>query len=125
MKLRTLLVINSIVLGASGICAVLFPASVLSLYGVVLGPSVILMAQYAGLGSIAIGLVAWLTRNVEDSEAQRAIILAFLITNIIGVIISVLGTLSGVMKVGWPVVGLYLLFAIGYAYFQIIKQTTS
>jgi cytosine/uracil/thiamine/allantoin permease len=104
MKLKNLLIINAVVLGGSGIGAVLVPAKVLSLYGVTLGPAVILMAQYAGLGSIAIGLVAWFARNVEDSRAQRAIILALLIAYVIGVIISVLGTISGVMKVGWPVV---------------------
>ena len=124
MNLKNLMIVNAIVSGASGICAVLIPGPVLSLYGVTSGPTVTLMAQYAGLGSIVIGLVAWLTRNVKDSEAQRAIILTLLIANIIGVIISVLGTISGVMKVGWPVVGVYLFFSLGYAYFLFIKQKT-
>jgi SAM-dependent methyltransferase len=125
MTLRKLLVINAIVLGGSGIGAVLVPARVLSLYGVTPNPAAILLAQYAGLGSIAIGLVTWFARNVEDSRAQRAIILALLITYVIGVIISILGTISGVMKVGWPVVGLYLLLALGYAYFQFMRSSTS
>lgn len=124
MKLRNLLIINAIVSCASGICAVLIPEPVLSLYGVTSGPAVLLMAQYAGLGSIVIGLIAWLTRNVKDSDAQRAIILTLLIANIIGAIISVLGTISGIMKVGWPVVGFYLFFALGYAYFKFIKKNT-
>jgi len=41
--------------------------------------------------------------------------------NICGVIISISGIISGVMKNGWPVVGIYLLFALGYAYFQFFK----
>lgn len=125
MKLRSLLMINAVVLGGSGISAVLVPARVCSLYGVQLGREVIMMAQYAGLGSVAIGLVAWFARNVKDTQAQRAIVLAFLITHVIGIIISVLGTISGVMKLGWPVIVLYSLFALAYAYFQFMKPIAS
>jgi hypothetical protein len=125
MKLKNLLIVNAIVLGGSGISAVLMPSKVLSFYGVELNPAMLMMAQYAGLGSIAIGLVAWFSRNVEDLKAQRAIILAFLITYVIALLISVQGTISGVMKVGWPVVVLYSLLASGYAYFQFIKPVKS
>jgi hypothetical protein len=121
MKLKNLLVLNAIVLGGSGISAVLIPSNVISLYGVELNSAVIMMAQYAGLGSVAIGLVAWFSRNVEDLKAQRAIIHAFLITYVIGIIISILGTISSVMKVGWPIVVLYSLLALGYAYFYFKK----
>jgi hypothetical protein len=125
MKLKNLLIVNAIVLGGSGISAVLMPSKVLSFYGVELNPAMLMMAQYAGLGSIAIGLVAWFSRNVEDLKAQRAIILAFLITYVIALLISVQGIISGVMKVGWPVVVLYSLLASGYAYFQFIKPVKS
>ncbi|MFH0758890.1 MAG: hypothetical protein V2B15_16495 [Bacteroidota bacterium] len=116
MKLRTLLIVNAIVLGCSGILAVLLPSSVLSLYGVESGPAAQLMAQYAGLGSLVIALVAWFSRNVNDPKAQKAIILAFLISDILGVMVSLSGTISGTMTIGWAVVGIYLLFAIGYGY---------
>ena len=122
MKLRSLLLVNAIVLGCSGIWALLLPSSVLSLYGVESGPAVQLMARYAGLGSLVIALVAWFSRNVIDLKAQRAIILAFLITYVIAVIVSVFGTISGTMKIGWAVVGLYLLFALGYAYILLLKK---
>jgi hypothetical protein len=56
---------------------------------------------------------------VEDVLAQRAIVRAFLITHLIGVAISVLGTLSGVMAAGWPVVGVYFVLASGHASFQL------
>ena len=122
MKFRVLLIVNAIVFGVSGILALLFPTSVLSLYGVESGPAVQLMAQYAGLGSLAIALVALFGINLNDPKAQFTIKLAFLITYIIGGIISVLGTISGIMKIGWAVVGLYLLFAIGYSYILLLKK---
>ena len=117
MRLKHLLVLTAILGGSSGIIAVSIPALALSLYGITPEPAVTLLSRYAGLGSIAIALVAWFARNVEDVPAQRAIVRAFLITHIIGVVISVVGTLSGVMASGWPVVGLYLALAAGYAFF--------
>jgi len=124
MKLKLLLIINAIVLGCSGILAILLPSAVLSIYGVEAAPAALLMAQYAGLGSLVIALLAWLSRNVKDPQANMAIILAYLITYIIGVIISLLGTLSGTMKIGWAVVGIYLLFALCYLYALINAKRT-
>ncbi len=89
----------------------------LSIYGVTQGPGEILMARYFGVALIAIGLVFWLARDVTDAAARRAIILGLLISNIVGVIVSVQGTLTGVMSaVGWSAVGIYGLLALGLAY---------
>ena len=118
MKLKNLLVITALFFLINGILALLAPATQLLLYGVTLGQGEKYMGQWAGLGSIVIGLLAWFARNVAYYEAQRAIILTLLIYYVIGVVISVLGTISGVMSaMGWSLVLIYLLFAIGYAYF--------
>ena len=126
MKLSNLLVINTLVCLIYGIILVLTPATMLSLHGVAQDPGERLMAQYFGSALIAIGLLTWFARNVADSEAQRAIILALLIAGVIGVIVSVLGTVSGVMNaVGWSAVGIYVLLALGFAYFQFMKPSAS
>ncbi len=126
MKLSNLLVVNAIVALVYGISFVLVPATVLSLYGMTQGPSAALAGQFFGVALIAIGLLTWFARSVTDSDAQRAIILALLISDVIGVIVSVLGTVSGVMNaVGWSAVGIYLLLALGYAYFQFMKPSAS
>ena len=125
MRLKHLLVLTAVLAGSNGIVAVSIPALALSLYGVTPEPAVTLMSRYAGLGSIAIALVAWFARNVEDTQAQRAIVRAFLITHLIGVVISAVGTLSGVMAAGWLVVGLYLVMASGYAFFLITGPNPS
>ena len=126
MKLSNLLVVNAIVALVYGISFVLAPATVLSLYGMTQGPSEALAGQYFGVALIAIGLLTWFARNVADSEAQRAIILALLIADVIGVIVSVLGTVSGPMNaVGWSAVGIYVLLALGFGYFQFMKPGAS
>jgi hypothetical protein len=72
-----------------------------------------------GAALIGIGLLTWLARNVADAKAQRAMILALLIYHAIGVIVSVLGTLSGVMKaLGCLAVRIYVVLTLGHAFLQ-------
>lgn len=126
MKLSYLLIFNAVVALIFGICFVLVPATVLSIYGITPNPGVSLAGQFFGVALIGIGLVTWLARNVVDSTARRAIILGLLISDVVGVIVAVLGTLSGVTNaVGWSTVGIYLLLALGYAYFQFMKPSAS
>jgi NAD/NADP transhydrogenase beta subunit len=122
MKLKHLLIINAVVCFVYGITFVLSPATVLSLHGLAQDPSAKLTGQFYGSALIAIGLLTWLARNVTDSEARRAIILALLISDVIGVVIAVLGTVSGPMNAfGWSGAAVYALLALGYGYFQFMK----
>ena len=117
MNIRRLFIINGLIFGASGILAVLLPVSVCKIYGVDINPEVLMMSQFAGLGSIAVALVALFVRKVSDPLALRGLSLAFLITHGVGAVISIQNTLSGLIELGWPIVILYSIFTIGYAYF--------
>jgi hypothetical protein len=121
VKLKTFLIINALVSGLSGLSALLIPAEILIMYGVDPNSAVTLMAQYSGLGSVAIGLITWFSRNIGFAQAHKSIIPALLNTHVIGIIISLMGTISGTMKTGWPVVGIYFIFSLGYFYFQFLK----
>jgi NAD/NADP transhydrogenase beta subunit len=126
MKLSNLMIINAIVALVYGIAFVLVPTTVLGLYGMTQGTSEALAGQFFGVTLIAIGLLTWFARKVTDSDAQRAIILSLLISDVIGVIVAVMGTVSGVMNsFGWSAVVIYLLLALGYAYFQFFKPSAS
>ena len=126
MKLSNLFIVNAIIALVYGISFVLAPTIVLSLYGMTQGTSEALAGQYFGVALIAIGLLTWFARSVTDSDAQRAIILALLISDVIGVIVSLLGTFSGVMNaLGWSAVGIYLFLTLGYGYFQFMKPGAS
>jgi len=125
MKLKHLLIINAVIALAYGLGELLVPATMLSLYGIAYSPGASLLAQNFGGALIAIGLVAWFARNVTDAQAQLAIILAFFISEGIGVVVLLLGTVSGVMSaVGWSGVGIQLLLALGYAYFLFRRPHT-
>jgi hypothetical protein len=122
MKLKTFFVTAAIVSCGFGILSLLAPAQVMSLYGVEPNPAISLLAQYSGLGSVALGLVPWFSRNIELSQAQKTVIPAMLLCNIIGIIISILGTLSGAIQLGWVTAGLYIIFSIGYAWFLFTRH---
>jgi hypothetical protein len=125
MKLKSLLIITAIVSGINGLSAMLIPEKVGSIFGIESCPSAIMAAQLAGLGSTAIGLFAWLMRNIEDLKTQRALTLAYFIINFIGIILSVKATIYGTMKTGWPAIGFYIIFTLGYFYFRFIKTKSS
>ncbi len=126
MKFPTLLTINAVVALVYGICFVLVPSTVLSIYGIAEGPSQQLMSQFFGVALISLGLLSWFVKNVTDSSAQRAVVLSALIADIVGVIVALMGTLSGVMNsVGWTSVAIYFLLALGFASLQFGKPAAS
>lgn len=122
MKLSNLFVFNAVVALVYGIGAVVVPVTMLSLHGMTQGPTEALVGQFMGVSLTAIGLITWLVRNVTDREAQKAIITALLISDVIGFIVVLLGVLSNLMNsLGWIAVGIYLLLALGYGYFRFLK----
>jgi len=62
-------------------------------------------------------------RKAADSEVLRGIVLANLIMDAIGFIVTLLGQLAGLANaLGWSSVALYLLFGLGFAYFQFVRR---
>ena len=126
MRLSSFLILSAILALVFGIGFVLVPGTMGTLYGMTPGPDVNLIGQFFGVELIAVGLLCWLARDVSDSAAQHAMILAFLIAEVIGLIVSIMGTLSGVFNaVGWSAVAIYLVLSLGFAYFQFMKPSAS
>jgi len=126
MKLKTLMIINTVVAIVFGIAFVLIPWQVYKIYGP--GTSEILnyMGQLFGAALIGFGLISWKVRNAADSDAMRAIIFAFFVADSIGFIVALIGQLNNVVNVfGWSTVVIYLLLAIGFGYFQLSKTKSS
>ena len=126
MKLNTLFTITAVVSLAYAIGLLLMPAMLLTMYGVTSGPGEQLMAQLFGAELVAVGLVAWFARNITDSSTRQAILLAFLISQFVGVIVTVMGTLSGRFNaLGWSSVAIYLFLGLGSAYFRFMKPSAA
>ena len=124
MTLRNLLLVNGIALVAFALALLLVPATILGLFGFTTGASEKLLGQLVGVELLANGLVSLFALEVREHNIKNAFILSFFIADGIGFIVSTGGVLSGAMNaLGWVIVGVYLLLALGFAYFQFIGPT--
>jgi uncharacterized protein len=124
MKLKTIMATHAVVSGILGMSSVLASSEIRLLYSMESSESSLVLVQYAGLGSVALALIAWFSRNVVNKKALKAISSALLLSCIAGVAISLAGSMSGVLKNGWMAVGLYLFFALSYLYFYFMPEIT-
>lgn len=122
MKLSSLLLINAIIGIIFGIAFVLFPGQIYTLHNVEVSPQLNYMGQFFGAALITLGILSWFARNLVSVDALKVIVLAFLIGDIIGFIVALIGQLSNVVNdLGWLNVLIYLLLSLGFSYFQFKK----
>ena len=124
MKLSTLMIINAVVAAAFGVAFVLVPSQVVSLYGIEDASEILIyVGRLLGAALIGFAVLTLSARNASDSDARRAIVLALLISDGIGFIVALMGQLAEVVNsLGWSTVAIYLLLALGWGYFQFVKQ---
>jgi hypothetical protein len=126
MRPSTLMVINAIVALFFGLGLVLAPGALVSLYGAQLGEAGIYVARLLGAEFLSYAVLTWFARDSEESAARRAILFALVTSFGVGFIVALGGQLSGVTNaLGWFTVVVYLLFALGYGYFQFLKPGAS
>ena len=119
MKLSHVYIFNTIVAIVYAIGLLIVPATVMTLHGISTDPSTLLMARYFGVALVGIGLTTWLARNSDNSQAKDAITLGFMISYIVGFVVSLQATLIGQMNaVGWLPVVIYLVLTAGLGYFR-------
>ena len=126
MTIRNFLTVASIVAFAFGLGFFLIPLQLVSFYNVKLEAGGVFVAQLFGAALIGFGALNWFARKVTDSKGMQAIVLANLVGDALGFVIALLGQLSGVGGVnqfGWSTVAIYLLLALGFAYFQFVKPS--
>jgi hypothetical protein len=124
MKLSFWMAAKSVIEIVFGICFVLLPIKLGSIFGMELSPGGALMGQLFGTAFIFGSIVLWLARNVSSSDvAARAIITAVVVSNLIGFIVTLMASINGVWNaLGWLPVALFLVFGLGFAYFLFAKK---
>lgn len=117
MTFRTLLVIKAVVCLFFGILLLAVPGTLFGLLGGTLNDGGMFTAREYGAALIGTLLLTWFARGVTAADARRAILLDLLIYDAIGVVITCVAILSGVMNLlGWGIAVVYLFFAVGSAY---------
>jgi hypothetical protein len=124
LNLRTVFLVNSVVLFVFALGLLLGPMPVLKLFGLSTGNTELLAAQFFGTALVSIALLTWFARDFTDQTASRATALALFFGAICGLVVTLLGTLSRVIRSNsWILILLYLLFIAAYGYLQFFKQS--
>jgi hypothetical protein len=117
MTFRTLLIIKAVVCLVFGVFLLLAPAALLGLLGADLNDAGTFTAHEYGAALIGTLLLTWFAKDVKAADARGAILLDLLIYDFIGVVITFLVVVSGVLNVlGWAIVVVYLFFTVGSGY---------
>jgi hypothetical protein len=115
MSLKTIFTFNALVAGIFAVTALLIPNTMLSWYAVGGNSEIILMTRFFGCSLVALALLTFFLRNADMSENIKAIVLALLISNVVGVIVALWGHMAGIVNAfGWTTVIIYGLLTLGY-----------
>jgi hypothetical protein len=122
MKLRHLFTVNIFLAAFFGIACALFPIWGLRLYGLNADPASIWTTRLAGGSILGFATLMWFGRTSASGNARRAIALALLVQDLVGLLASLEIQLGGsVNAFGWSNPILYGLLALAYAYFLFIR----
>ena len=124
MKLGNLFAVNAVIAGLFGLSFVFAPARVLAQYGLTVDAGFGLVAQLFGAALIGYAILTWQVRKTTDSDSRRAIVLALFISDGVAFVLALMAQLKGVVNsLGWSTVAIYLLLALGFAYFHFAKPS--
>ena len=125
MKFNTFMLVYAVISAVFGLGFVFIPGLLLPLYGVEPDAALKLIGQLFGAVLISLALLAWLVRNLRDSETQRPVIISLLVGEALGFILALIGQLNGVFNaLGWSVIAVYLFFTLGLAYLLFSKSAS-
>jgi len=125
MTYNKFMFIYAILTGIFGFGFVFVPGQILLIYGVEPNLYLRFISQLFGAVLVSLALLAWLTRNLNNNDARRAIVLALFIGESLGLILAFIGQINGILnELGWFIVMVYLLMTLGLAYFQFSKPNS-
>lgn len=97
-----------------GLEFLLIPEMALAQYGIPTAAPNLMQARYFGSTLLAFGLLLWLARGTLDTTARRALLVASLVGNTIGLVLSLQARFAGLQgALAWLSVGLYGALAFG------------
>jgi hypothetical protein len=116
------MMIVAVVAGLFGLGFVFVPEQVLSVYGAAPDAGTNYMTQLFGAALLGFATILWLCKDAEDSPERQAILLGLFFAEGIGFVVALKTQLGGAINaLGWSTVIIYLLFALGFAYFRFMK----
>jgi hypothetical protein len=122
MKLRNLYLLNTIVSLGFALGFLVLSSFLLGLFGMEDTADTRTLGQLIAVELVVGGVTTWLARDVTDPKAIGAINTGNFIAGVLGTVIALLATLSGVMGwFGYVVTAVYLFIAVVFGYFQFMR----
>jgi hypothetical protein len=122
MKLRPLFTINFPIAIIFGLTCALLPRLAIEMYGLVPNDAAIWTTRLVGGSILGFATLMWFGRKTASVETRRAIAVALLVQDSVGLIASIEIQLSGsINALGWSNLLLYGILVIGYAYFVFVR----
>jgi hypothetical protein len=107
----------------AGVGALLAPAEFASTFGVVLDDLGRSQTRLLGAAYIGYAVIVWLSRDIRDMAAQRAIAVGNVVSWALSLIVGFAGVMAGLAGTqAWALLVLELVFTAGWAYFAIIGR---
>jgi hypothetical protein len=125
MNYRIMFLINAFIAVLLGLSFLVVPSRILGQFGVDEYAATKLISQFFGTAMLGLGLLLWFAKDVTESNLQKGMGIALMIGAMAGLLITVMGTTSGVLRANWwMAMVVYAILGLAYAYlvFQKPKQ---
>jgi hypothetical protein len=118
MTIKTYFIIISIIGVVNGLGFLLAPTQFGPIYGWHETPDIQLAGRYFGGALLAWALIAWFAKDFQDFTAVRGVLIPSVIGHFAGLVVTVIGILSGILNVvAWAAALSYLFGLVGAVYF--------
>jgi hypothetical protein len=114
MTLRNLLSIYAVLSAIGGVLWIAVPATLLSLFDAPAEAVPTFLAALYGGAVLGLGVMSWLSRDLDSSRARNAIVVGIAVTNTVWFALSLMATLAGHFNsLAWiPVAAFFLWSAL-------------
>jgi hypothetical protein len=122
MNYRIVFLVNAFISVLLGLAFLVVPSRILDQFGVDEYAATKLISQFFGTAMLGLGLLLWFARDVTEVNLQKGMGIALLVGAAAGLIITVLGTTSGVLRANWWIaMVVYATLGLAYAYLVFLK----
>jgi ABC-type transport system involved in multi-copper enzyme maturation permease subunit len=119
MKLRNLYLLNTVIGLVFALGLLLMPSVMLNLFGMDYTRDAATLGQLIAVELVVGGLITLLARDVTDAKARSAINNSNMLAGVLGIVVALNATLTGVFGwFGWVILAVYVFVAVAFAYFQ-------
>lgn len=127
MNLRNLFRVSAAFGLIIGLAWLVAPRAMPASYGIDLDPYAAYYLQQLGVLNVAMAILFFLVSGMAHSPARRAVVIFFLVNQVLSAIVSLLAVLRGDLpgSVGWSSVAFNVLFALAFGYFGFVRSEAS